>query len=394
MPEEAARAAAGAAADDAFGARLLQLLAEQATDIVFSPASVAGALRMALCGARGQTAAELAAALQLGGAELGGAELGGAELGGVPEAAAEGLRGMAALVADVTAAGLVTLRAPAEVWVQAGLALAPGFTARLGPDAVAAADFAAAPQAARERINQAVAGQTAGRITGLLAPSAVSAATRLVLTSAVYLKAGWAQGFAESQTTDAPFYPGGPALTVRMMHGTAARPYLRGQGYQAVLLPYQDSRLGLAVVRPDGPLASLLPLLAAGGLRGLLAGAARHEVTLAMPKFRLQTALDLIPALRRLGVREAFSGDADFTGMTSAARLAIDAVAHKAFIDVDEHGTEAAAATAISFRPLAAFRGPPRVSMTVDRPFLFAIVHLPSGLPLFLGQVSHPPSPA
>ena len=177
-----------------------------------------------------------------------------------------------------------------------------------------------------------------------------------------------------------------------MMRGTAARPYLRGEGYQAVVLPYRDSRLAMAVVLPDGPLAALRPALAAGGLRGLLAGTARHQVTLALPKFRLETALDLIPVLRRLGVTQAFTASADFGGITDAVRLAVSAVAHKAYIDVDEQGTEAAAATAVSFRPLAAFRAPPAVTVTVDRPFLFAIVHMPTGLPLFLGQVSHPPS--
>ncbi len=391
MPNEPAAAATiPAAADDAFGADMYRVLAEQAADLVFSPASVASVLRMALCGARGQTAAELAGALHLGEA----AHVG--EAAQLDEAAA-GLRGLAALVGDVTADGAVTLRAPAAVWVQAGLPLSPGFAARLvaAAAAVADADFAAAPQAARAQINQAVAEQTAGKITGLLPPAAVSSATRLVLTSAIYLKAGWATTFAEQETADAPFYPDGrdgPAATVRMMRGTAARPYVRGEGFQAVVLPYRDGRLAMAVVLPDGPLAALGPALAAGGLRGPLAGTARHQVTLALPKFRLETALDLIPVLRRLGVRQAFTADADFGGITDAARLAVSAVAHKAYIDVDEQGTEAAAATAVSFRPLAAFRPPPPVTMTVDRPFLFAIVHTPTGLPLFLGQVSHPPS--
>ena len=342
---------------------------------------------MALCGARGPTAAELGAALHLDGAHLDGA----LPPGGWPEAAAAGLRELAALVSDVTADGAVTFRAPAKVWVQAGRPLSPGFTARLGA-AVADADFAAAPEAARGQINQVVAEQTAGKITGLLPPGAIGAATRLVLTSAIYLKAGWAQTFPEQATADAPFYPGGAALTVAMMRGTAARQYVRGEGYQAVVLPYRDSQLAMAVVLPDGPLASLRPALAAGGLHGLLAGTARHQVTLAMPKFSQETALDLIPMLRRLGVRAAFSSDADFTGITPAVRLLVDAVAHKAFIDVDEQGTEAAAAAAVTVtvRPLAAFRSPPPVTMTVDRPFLYAILHVPTGLPLFLGQVSHP----
>ena len=111
-----------------------------------------------------------------------------------------------------------------------------------------------------------------------------------------------------------------------------------------------------------------------------------------MPRFRLEAGFDLIPVLRRLGVEQAFSRQADFSGITEAERLLINAVAHKAYVDVDEQGTEAAAATAITFRPTAAFRAPTPVTMTVDRPFVFAIIHTPTGLPLFIGQVRHPRS--
>ena len=175
-----------------------------------------------------------------------------------------------------------------------------------------------------------------------------------------------------------------------MMHSTAARMYVRGDGYQAVLLPYRGGNLAMAVVLPDGPLAALTPVLTAGGVRGLLAGTARYEVTLALPRFRLETGFDLVAVLRRLGVQQAFTDHADFSGITEATRLLINAIAHKAYVDVDEQGTEAAAATAVSFRPTAAFRAPQPVTMTVDRPFLFAIWYAPAGVPLFLGQVSHP----
>src|SRR6516225_1659128 len=134
----AAAADRTAAADDAFGADLYRLLTEDASDTVFSPVSVASALRMALCGARGQTAAELASALH-----------------GSPEGAAEGLRAVSALVRDVAAGGLVTFRAPSTVWVQSGLPLLPGFTDELRAAAaasVADADFARAPEAARTEI--------------------------------------------------------------------------------------------------------------------------------------------------------------------------------------------------------------------------------------------------
>jgi len=368
-----------AAADAAFGADLYQMLAGDAADMVFSPASVAGALRMALCGARGQTAAELTRVLHLDGSSR------------QDDVAAGGL----GLVAAGRDGGSAVFRAPNTVWVQSGLPLRAEFTEPLSRAAatLADADFAAAPEAARAEINRVIADQTEGKITGLLQSGTITALTRLVLANAVYLKAAWTDPFPERATADAPFYPDGPdraGLTVPMMRGSASRAYLRGDGYQAVLLPYRDIGLAMAVLLPDGPLAALRPKLAAAGLGGLLAGTARHQVTLSLPRFRLEAAFDLIPALRRLGVVVAFGGDADFGGITDAAQLRIGAVVHKAYIDVDEQGTEAAAATAIVIRAAAAMRPPPSVTMVVDRPFLFAIVDTATSLPLFLGQVSHP----
>ncbi|HTQ92479.1 MAG TPA: serpin family protein [Streptosporangiaceae bacterium] len=367
---------AAVAADAAFGADLYRTLAEDAPSMVFSPASVASALRMALCGARGQTAAELARALHLAPSSR-------------PEAAA--VSGLS-LVRPGRDGGSATFRAPNTVWVQSGLPLRAEFTGRLdqAAAALAGADFAAAPDAARTEINRVIATQTAGKITGLLPPGTITALTRLVLASAVYLKAAWAEPFPERATADAPFHPDGPALAVPMMRGTAARSYLRGDGYQAVLLPYRDIGLAMAVLLPDGPLAALRPKVAAAGLGGLLAGTATYQVTLSLPRFRLEAAFDLIPALQRLGVTEAFSGDADFGGITGAEPLQIGAVAHKAYIDVDERGTEAAAATAVVFRTRAAMRPPPPVTMVVDRPFLFAIIDTTTSLPVFLGQVTRP----
>jgi len=370
---------AAAAADAAFGADLYQVLAGDTGSTVFSPASVASALRMALSGARGQTAAELTRALHVDPSSRPG------------DVAASGL----SLISPGRDGGSAVFRAPNTVWVQSGLPLRAEFTGRLSraDAALAGADFAAAPEAARAEINQAIAAQTEGKITGLLASGAITALTRLVLASAVYLKAAWAQPFPERGTADAPFYPDGPdgqALAVPMMRGAAARSYLRGDGYQAVLLPYQDIGLAMAVLLPDGPLAALRPKIAAAGLGGLLAGTATHQVTLSLPRFRLEAAFDLIPALERLGVTEAFGDAADFGGITGAEPLQIGAVAHKAYIDVDERGTEAAAATAVMIMTRAAMRPPQPVTMVVDRPFVFAIIDTATRLPVFLGQVSRP----
>jgi serpin B len=363
-------------AEAAFGADLYEVLAADDATMVFSPSSAAGALQMAWFGARGQTAAELARALHLENA----ADPAIAP-GPVPHAQ-----------------GSAVFRAPNTAWLQAGFAVRPEFTARLSHLAgamLAGADFAAAPERARDAINATIAGQTEGKVTGLLPPGTVSRLTRLVLASAVYLKAAWAEPFEADETAGAPFYPQGPdrpSVTVPVMHGTATRDYLRGDGYQAVLLPYRDAGLAMAVLLPDGPLATLRPKVAAAGFAGLLAGAARHRVTLALPRFRLESAVDLIPALRRLGVTEAFGDEADFGGITGAERLHIAAVAHKAYLDVNEHGTEAAAATAVAIAALAAFGAPPPVTVVVDRPFLFAILDRATGQAVFAGQVSLPRS--
>ncbi|HXP56735.1 MAG TPA: serpin family protein, partial [Streptosporangiaceae bacterium] len=149
-------------------------------------------------------------------------------------------------------------------------------------------------------------------------------------------------------------------------------------------------RLGMVIVLPDGPAGPMASRLTAGGLRGLVAGLAPRQVALALPRFRVTSQFGLRPVLTELGMPLAFTTGADFSGITTAERLAISEVVHQAYIDVNEQGTEAAAATAIGMRALALRRGPDPIPVVVDRPFLFAIVDQQAGLPLFLGQVARP----
>jgi serpin B len=401
-------ALAAARADDAFGVDLYRVLGARGGNMVFSPASIAAALRMALLGARGETAAQLATALHLA----------------RPQDSADGLRLLSAGLSRLS--GGVTFRAPNTMWVQSGLPLLPEFTTVLtGLAAVTVrdADFAHAAEQARLQINATIAEQTAGKIADLLPPRAVGPLTRLVLANAVYLKAAWAQPFQVAETTDAPFYlsgdgtdgasaggastggastgsastdsanaSGGSAISVPMMHRTGRLGYLRGSGYQAVILPYAGGLLAMAVILPDGPLGPLEEMLAAHGTAGLLTGVTPQEVRLALPRFRATASFSLEPFLKSLGVAAAFDRyQADFSGITKAAELFIGAAVHKAYIDVDEHGTEAAAATgvAISAR-MAIIQEPPPVVVTVDRPFMFAITDVATGRPLFLGRVADP----
>ncbi|HKB29840.1 MAG TPA: serpin family protein [Streptosporangiaceae bacterium] len=375
----AADLAARAQAIDAAGVALYGALAAGGANTAFSPASTAVALQLALLGARGETAAELARFLHLSD----------------PDAAAGGLRLLTAALTDSARSQDVTFRMPNTMWVQSGLPLTQEFTDRLRDLAALAvrdADFARAPMEAAREINQIIAAQTAGKIADLIAPGLISASTRLILANAVYLKARWAHPFAAGATTDGPFHTGGrAAVTASMMRVTAQLGYLRGGGYQAVVLPYAGSRLAMAVLLPDGAPGPLEEGLAERGVQGLTSGAGPTKVALTMPRFRVSTGFRLAGALRQLGVTAAFGGDADFSGITTAERLRIDEVVHKAYVDVDEQGTEAAAATAVTMRAAAlVVPARPPVTVIVDRPFLFAIIDTATGTPLFLGKVSNP----
>jgi len=364
-------------ADAAFGTDLYLKLAAKG-NVVFSPASIAAALRMALVGARGDTAAELAAALHLPG----------------PEAAADGLRQLAAIRPGED----LTFRAPNVMWLESDLSVLDGFVAQLsGTVSLQRCDFRHAPEAASQTINNAIAEQTAGKIANLIPPGLINGLTRLVLTNAVYLKALWTTQFPAAETRQRPFYPerSGPAQT-HLMHLQAGLAYHHGDRYQAVLLPYRGASLAMALVLPDGPLTEFTSELAAfGGLGGLmsemLSGGAERQVDLSLPRFRVDASFMLADTLQALGVRTAFTGKADFSGITVDEPLQIGAVVHKAYIDVGEEGTEAAAATAVAIAAMALVRKPqPDVTLVFDRPFLFAIVDTDSALPLFLGQLTHP----
>jgi serpin B len=362
-------------ADAAFGTDLYRQLGAAGGNVVFSPASVAASLRMALAGARGDTAAELAAALHLPG----------------PGAAAEGLRDLA----GISPGEDVTFRAPNTMWIETAADVRKEFLEQLDAAAsVERCDFAGAPEAARQAINGAVAEQTEGKIADLLPPGVIGRDTRLVLVNAVYLNAPWAYQFPPHQTQKRPFYAErSVASPADMMRLEARLAYHRGDGYQAVLLPYRGSSLAMAVVLPDGPLGELAGRLdALGGVGGLLSGllssSAERQVDLSLPRFRVNSGFMLRDTLAGLGVRAAFSDAADFSGI-APEWLAISEVVHRAYIDVGEKGTEAAAATGTVMRALAAVRKPrPEVAFVADRPFLFVIADTGSGLPLFLGQLT------
>jgi len=364
-------------ADGRLGADLLDVLGPSSQNAVLSPYSIAVALQMALEGARGQTAEQMAKTLHLPGVSAAALTATAATLG----------RDLARLDGSG-----VTLRIANGLWPQAGYPIKAPFTQALQDGfgvGVRAVDFAKDPPGARRAINDAISEQTNGKIPELFTAD-LDPRTRLVLTNAVYLKAAWSDPFTEALTRPDTFHAVGHDVSAPFMHGTVEVGYAKRAGYQLVRLPYQNGRLAMTLIVPDGPLAPLEDRLRREGLGALLGGPLSSAyVTLSLPKFQFRTHVDLNDALSRLGMTDAFvDGRADFTGITDPEALHIAQVVHEANISVDEKGTEAAAATGVVIRTSSATVNTAEV--TVDHPFLFAITDLNTDTPLFLGRVVDP----
>jgi len=262
-------------------------------------------------------------------------------------------------------------------------------------------DFSADPKAATQHINKWVADQTRDKIRDLIPMDALNKLTRLVLANALYLKAPWADPFSENTTQPEPFHiHGGAPVNVSTMRKTARFGYARREGFSAVSLHYAGDDLQFLVLLPDetNGLRALESKLTAN----VLAECRKLEtqdVDLHLPKFKLEPpTIALAEKLQALGIKSAFNipqGSANFDKMAPREPndyLYISNVFHKTFIALDEKGTEAAAATAVVMMRATAMRRPkpPPIEVKVDRPFVYAIQHVPSGACLFLGRVTDP----
>jgi len=251
-------------------------------------------------------------------------------------------------------------------------------------------DFASAPEESRITINNWVSERTEGRIEDLIPKGLIDALTRLVLTNAIYFNAAWQYPFQADMTEDGPFYLlNGVEVTVPMMRQTETFSYAEGDGYQAVELPYDGGELSMVILLPQaGHFEAFEGSLDAQQVDGIIARLEHRQVTLAMPRFEFESSFGLKRTLAAMGMPVAFSGEADFSGMTGNSDLFIADVIHKAFVSVDEAGTEAAAATAVVM-PTAM---PPEepIEVTVNRPFVFLIHDIETGTILFVGCVVNP----
>lgn len=357
----------------------------QPANLVYSPYSISVALAMTYAGARGETAEQMAKAMHF--------TLPPERLH--PAVNALDLQ-FAAAPADKKDDAAFRLYIVNRLWGQEGYPFLAEFldlNAKQYGAGLITLDFTHQPEEARRVINTWVSEQTQTRIQELLPPRSIVPLTRLVLTNAVYFKAQWATPFDKRETKNGPFHLiDGAEVPVAMMRQETTYRYGAEDGVQAVELPYSHvNRMAMLLIVPDaGHFADFESHWSTAALNGIVAGLRPRYVSLQMPKFTITMpqALKLKSILSDLGMPLAFTDAADFSGMTGKHDLFIDNVYHKAFMLVDESGTEAAAATAVVMKtkgaPLSSAR------LTIDRPFMLVIRDTRNGAVLFMGRVLDP----
>ena len=281
------------------------------------------------------------------------------------------------------------------VWGQHGYGFLPDFLDVLAENYGAGMrplDFAGAPEESRARINDWIAEETEDKVKNLLPPGTIDPSTRLVLTNAIYFNASWHWRFNKRQTKVGPFHlEGGGSVDVPMMTETSDDfyGYAKGDGYQAVDVPYAWREMSMTILLPDeGALGELEDSLNADLLDRIIDDIEIDYVTLTMPLFKFESEFSLGGTLAGMGMPDAFDGRADFSGMSGTQGLWISEVVHKAFVSVDERGTEAAAATVVAVLVSEPSKEP--IPVTVNRPFIFLIRDTATSTVLFLGRVMNP----
>jgi len=370
--------------NNAFALDLYQSLRSADGNLIYSPYSVSLALAMTYAGARGETESQMAETMHFGPQDELHVALNALDL----ELAKRG----ASHTDEETPLQLNIANA---VWAEQTLPLLQEYLDVIAQNygaGIQQADFAGQHETVRKEINDWVSTKTKDRIQDLIPDGALDPSTKMVLVNAIYFKADWLYQFDANNTHDAPFHLlDGSDVQARMMSQTLfGVPYAQGNGYQAVELPYQGEAAVMDIIVPDeGNFSEFESTLNIQKLNEILESMQLSGgLDLGLPKFSFTADFNLSDQLIAMGMPDAFSGSADFSGMTGDRSLSIDAVLHKAFVAVDEKGTEAAAATAVimkeSAMPLS------DASLIIDRPFLFVIRDLPSGQILFVGRVLNP----
>ncbi len=375
--------ATAVAGNNQFAFDLYRQLAKKNGNVFVSPSSISTALAMTYAGARGQTADEMAKTLRF---TLEPSRLNPAFAALLRQWKEEGKKPGSELgVANA-------------LWGQKGFGFLPDFlniTRRDYGAGLVELDFARDPELARRTINEWVEQQTGNKIKELFKPRMLDSTTRLALTNAIYFKGDWQVPFDKRLTHDQEFLlTAQDKVQVPMMYRSGSYKYADSDAYQALEMSYKGHDLSMLVLLPrkvDG-LADLEKLVSAGGLNDLLGKLGSQKVNVSVPRFKTTREYRLNDVLAGMGMPAAFDPNrADFTGMNgSGPPLFLSVVVHKAFVDVNEQGTEAAAATGAGIALASALVK--TQTFRADHPFLFLIRDNRSGSILFLGRVSDPRS--
>jgi serpin B len=380
--EEKPDTAALVKGDNEFAFDLYTRLRTGEGNLFFSPFSISTALGMTSAGARGPTAEEMAKTLHF---TLPPPRLHAARGALNKELAGDKAKGYQLAIANA-------------LWAQKGYEFLPEFLT-LAKDhyesGVQQVDFQNDTETARNTINHWVEKQTQDKIKELLKPGFLRSDTRLVLTNAIYFKADWMHRFREDQTKPGPWKLSAEKKVdgVPLMQQT-----LKPAGYhetddlQVAVLPYKGDALSMIVLLPrkeDG-LSAVEQSLSAAKLEEWLKAVKPQSVDLTLPRFKMTVEADLTKTLMQMGMGLAFGKSADFSGLTRSEELMLSAVVHKAFVEVDEKGTEAAASTAVGVVPRSLPAAP--VVFRADHPFVFLIRDNRTNSILFLGRLSNPAS--
>lgn len=369
-----------AADNQQFAAELYQAVRQEAGNLVFSPESISVALAMTYAGAAGSTASQMATTLHF--------SLAPERLHPAFNALDQALNSRGA----GQPSGAFQLHLANALWAQQGFGVLPSFLDTLAVNygaGVRLVDFAA-PEPARLTINQWVSDQTSGKIPSLLEEGSLDTNVKVVLTNAVYFKADWLTPFS-GNSANSPFHAPTGDVSVPIMTGPENVTLWQGDGYKAASLPYVGEDVSFVVLVPDaGTFSAFEAGLSGDRLRAVLetdAAAQASVGALRMPRFAFGQRLPLARTLQSMGMPDAFTpGVANFTALDGATDLFIKDVVHQATIAVDEKGTEAAAATAVTIgRKSAALN-----ALFVDRPFIFIIRDNPTHSIVFMGRVLDP----
>lgn len=368
----------------AFALDLYQQLRVKDGNQFYSPYSISLALAMTFAGARGETESQMAQAMHF--------DLPQASLHPAINALSLKLASRAQPAGEDQEGGLM-LNIANSLWGQAGFAFQSDFMDMLAESYGAGmreVDFANSEQA-RQLINDWVAEETRDKIKDLIPSGALNPLTRLVLANAIYFKAAWQYPFEEQATSKDDFtLLEGEVIQADTMRQSKMFGYAKGDGYQSVELPYSGRSTSMLIFLPDEDrFEEFEAALDSELITDTLDNLTPAQVELSLPKFKVESTFSLNEALAALGMPDAFDADkADFSGMTGQPDLFISSVVHKAFVDVNEAGTEAAAATAV----IMELKAMPSESVTlkINRPFIFAIIDRETGTILFMGRVLDP----